>query len=78
MAKKTAKVESGEPVTARVLSDGPIGGQTYRCNDVVRLSSALAEAHIATGTLDVHPDAVSYARDELGAKVIEHPADEEG
>lgn len=56
MAKKQAT--DGAQVEARVLLDCSWGA----ADDVVTLTKEEAEAGVAAGELDTHPDAVMYAK----------------
>jgi len=59
-------------VLVRILQAIRIHATDYFCNDVVSLPAKLASAHEKAGAVDSDPDAVAYARDELGKVPIEH------
>lgn len=56
--KKDAAVGTGEPVEARVLVDGAYG----KVDDVVEIPAESVDAAVGTGEVDIHPDAVAYAK----------------
>ena len=58
--------EAPESYDVRVLAPVTIAGTRYEPNDVIEgLPLALIEAH--AGSVDDHPDAVTYARENGGA-----------
>jgi hypothetical protein len=59
-------------VLVRILQAIRIHSTDYFCNDVVSMPARLAAAHEKSGVADSDPDAVAYARDELGKEPIEH------
>ncbi|CAE6880108.1 hypothetical protein [Paraburkholderia domus] len=59
-------------VLVRILQSIRIHATEYLCNDVVSMPPKLAAVHEKAGTVDSDPDAVAYARDELGKEPIEH------
>ncbi|CAB3688439.1 hypothetical protein LMG24238_02986 [Paraburkholderia sediminicola] len=59
-------------VLVRILQSIRIHATEYLCNDVVSMPAKLAAAHEKTGAVDSDPDAVAFARDELGKEPIEH------
>ena len=69
--------EQSEHFDVRVLAPVTIAGTRYEPNDVIEgLPLALIDAH--AGSVDDHPDAVTYARENGGAvKPFTGPAHEE-
>jgi hypothetical protein len=59
-------------VLVRILQAIRIHATDYFCNDVVSLPAKLAAAHEKAGSVDSDPDAIAYARDQLGKEPIEH------
>ncbi|WP_213778871.1 hypothetical protein [Caballeronia sp. dw_276] len=59
-------------VLVRMLQNAWIHTSQYFCNDVVSMPAKLATAHEKAGLVDSDPDAVAYARDQLGAVPKEH------
>lgn len=59
-------------VLVRILQNIEIHARQYFCNDVVSMPTKLAAAHEKSGVVDSNPDAVAYARDELGKEPIDH------
>jgi hypothetical protein len=59
-------------VLVRILQNIEIHARQYFCNDVVSMPAKLAAAHEKSGVADSDPDAVAYARDQLGKEPIEH------
>lgn len=59
-------------VLVRILQAIRIDWIDYFCNDVVSMPEKLASVHEKSGTVDTDPDAVAYARDQLGAVTKEH------
>jgi hypothetical protein len=59
-------------VLVRILQAIRIHATDYFCNDVVSMPAKLAAVHEKFGSVDSDPDAVAFARDELGKEPIEH------
>jgi len=60
------------PKTVRALSTLALDGQEYPPNSLVVIDDKRAKSLEAAGDVDSDADAVSYCRETLGVKVIDH------